>query len=101
MATVKAPFESNVSSKYGAPMGRHSDPMSDLTGKVHLRCVPFVDGDYDKGGAYWGGGTPLFCAWGWNADGDQVVCYFRATSRQDAQIQIVRALFPTPISFYC
>ena len=83
------PFEVNVSSPYGAPMGRRSDP---IEGKVHLQRVPFVDGDYDKGGAYWGGGRdtpPLWCAW--NEEG---AAYQRAKSREDA-----KALFPG-CSFY-
>ncbi len=57
------PFESNVSSAYGAPMGRRSDKMS---GECYLQKVPFVDGDYDPGGAYWGGGSKdgaVWCAW--------------------------------------
>lgn len=40
--------------------------------KLHLRHVPFVDGCYDQGGAYWGGPDNLWCAW---ADG--VVIYVR------------------------
>lgn len=40
------PFESNVSSKYGAPMGRYSDPLESLKGKVRLRRVRFVDCDH-------------------------------------------------------
>ena len=83
------PFESNVSSPRGAPMGRHSDPLESLKGKVRLRRVRFVDGDYDKGGAYWGGGMALWCAWN-----DEATCYFRVpapagrwffTDREDAK----------------
>ena len=73
------PFEVNVSSKFGAPLGRHSDNV--LEGKVHLQKVPFYDGDYDKGGAYWGsGGGPLYCAW--NEDG---AFYVRAENREHAK----------------
>ena len=32
--------------------------------KLHLAKVPFVDGDYDQGGAYWGGPADLYCAYG-------------------------------------
>lgn len=46
----------DVSSKYGAPMGRldwHAVD-SETTLKFHLVRLDFVDGDYDRGGAYWG-----------------------------------------------
>ncbi len=80
----KAPFQYKVSAKYGAPMGRASDLLADLTGKVHLRQVKLVDGDYDEGGAYWGGGPgvqPLFCLW----DDEGHVVYTRANSREGAK----------------
>lgn len=74
------PFEVNVSSKYGAPMGRRSYP--GLGGKVHLQRVPFVDGDYDPGGAYWGAGSlPLWCAW----NDEEGAIYLRAPSREAAK----------------
>lgn len=72
------PFEESVSCKFGAPMGR--GPYTQPTGRVHLQRVPMVDGDYDKGGAYWGGGTPLFCAWN-----DEGAAYVRAHSRDEAK----------------
>jgi len=78
------PYQKDVSSPRGAPMGRRSDPEVSLVGKVHLRCVPFVDGDYDQGGAYWGGGCgtmPLFCAW----DDDGHIHYLRTASRDGAK----------------
>lgn len=69
-----APYERNVSSKYGAPMGRASDDLSIFAGStVQVRQVPAVDGDYDPGGAYWGGLTemPLWCVW--NDDGEAFI----------------------------
>ena len=84
---MRKPFESSVSSRYGAPMGRRQDRLEDFIGKAHLQRVPFVDGDYDKGGAYWGGGPfcdPLFCAW----DDEGHVCYFRAPNREAAKSQV-------------
>ena len=74
------PFKVNVSSKYGAPMGRRSDK---VFGKVHLERVPFVDGDYDQGGAYWGGPANLWCAW--NEGGAH---YVRAPNRLGAKLVI-------------
>ena len=77
------PYEVPVGCRYGSPMGRRSDPVEELTGKVRLRKVPFVDGDYDPGGAYWGGGSapPLYCAW----DYDSHVYYLRAPDREEAK----------------
>lgn len=71
------PFEENVSSAYGAPMGRRS---KFITGKVHLQKVPLYDGCYDKGGAYWGSPNDLWCAW--NNEG---ATYTRANSRNEAK----------------
>jgi hypothetical protein len=73
------PFQSNVSSKYGAPMGRRSFAVS---GKVHLVRVR-LNGDYDSGGAYWGQGAPLWCAW--NDEGEM---YLRAPTREAAKAQL-------------
>lgn len=80
-----APYQENVSSIYGAPMGRRSDKVS---GKLHLRRVPAMDGDYDQGGAYWGsvagnfrdGTAPLWCAWN-----DTGAAYVRAPNRDEAK----------------
>lgn len=85
------PFEVPVNSKYGAPMGRHSDNPANLEGtKCHLARVPFVDGDYDPGGAYWGAvpGEHLWCAWN-----DEATCYVRAPTRDAAKTQLEGALF--------
>lgn len=51
-----------VNCSRGAPMGRQQ--ISDNPNAVvYLEPVEFIDGDYDRGGAYWGGaGSPLFCA---------------------------------------
>lgn len=82
------PFEVYVGSPYGSPHGRCSDHLSEFKGCVHLREVPFVDGDYDQGGAYWGGGTiPLFCAW----DDEGHVHYLRARVRWEAKDKILLA----------
>jgi hypothetical protein len=62
MPTLK-PFQIHVDGRYGAPMGRRQDPVEEFVQPICLQEVPMVDGDYDEGGAYWGGGTPLYCAW--------------------------------------
>jgi hypothetical protein len=79
---MKPPYTENVSSKYGAPMGRRNNTQGEPT-NLHLRRVPFVDGDYDPGGAYWGGGQPLYCAWN-----DDFCVFRRATSRDAAKAAI-------------
>lgn len=71
-----------VSGKYGAPMGR-SNNHDDDTATVTLFRVRFVDGDYDCGGVYWGGGRgvqPLYAA-----IGDGFEDYRRADSLEDAR----------------
>jgi hypothetical protein len=69
------PFESDVSSKYGAP----------ITEKLHLARVRLNSGGYDVGGAYWGVvGEPLWCAWNTT---DSI--YLRARDREAAKAHIV------------
>jgi len=68
-------------------MGRRADPLEDFSGPVHLERVPLVDGDYDAGGAYWGGGTkPLFCVW----DDEGHVHYFRSRDSNTARDHLPR-----------
>lgn len=78
-----APFYVNAGSEYGAPMGRGSDSPEDFPRGVplHIQMIPFMDGDYDPGGAYWGGGEPIYCVW----DDEGHECYRRAWSRADAE----------------
>ena len=78
-----------VYSVRGADMGRrdwgliehHERPMT-----MYLQRVRFVDGDYDLGGAYWGGppSLPLFCAW---AEDDQARVFVRAKDRNAAKLE--------------
>lgn len=76
------PTITNVSSKYGAPMGRRSGT---LEGKVHLYRVVLGQDGYDRGGAYWGRGEPLYCAY----DNEHNAVYLRATSREVAKRKLV------------
>jgi len=79
---------SNVSSPRGAPMGRpdcYGDGVSPC--KLHLERVHFVDGDYDRGGAYWGSGTPLYVAYGEDAN-EQIEMFTRASTREAAKVLI-------------
>ena len=86
MSQQRLPFEVDVSSRYGAPMGRRSDLIQNFVGKVHLRRVPLFDGDYDRGGAYWGGDrfSHVYCAW----DNHGNVLYCRAGDREEARNKI-------------
>lgn len=83
------PYCEKVGSKYGAPMGRNGDQI-DPDGRVkwRLRQVPLNSGGYDPGGAYWGTGEPLFCAWGADIedpDAEEFRVYFRARNRAQAK----------------
>jgi hypothetical protein len=91
------PFQVNVSSKYGAPMGRPGQDLKIVAAKLHLERVPFVDSCYDQGGAYWGSPANLYCAWG-EADGETIAYYLRANSRQQAKAKL-QELFPD-LKFY-
>ncbi len=100
-----------VSGRYGAPMGRQSGVWTSIAGrdekvgyyndlpfKLHLQKVDFVDGVYDRGGAYWGSPSDLYVAYclAWIEDVKrelQVRYYVRAGSREEAK-QHVLAYFP-------
>lgn len=77
---------SKVSCKYGAPMGRSSDALSDIVGKVHLRRVRLDVGGYDEGGAYWGTGEPLWHAYTEGTDMSEA--FFRAPTRDAAKAKL-------------
>ena len=51
----------DVYDRYGAPMGRRSDPYwrKPTDKKIYDRKVPLNMGGYDRGGAYWGSGDEL------------------------------------------
>ncbi len=75
----------NVSSHYGAPMGRRDDNcVLWPDGRAYLRQLP-MSGDYDAGGAYWGAsrGSTLYAAM-LDDDGQYLVRYVRASSRKQA-----------------
>ena len=72
----------DVSCKYGAPMGR-TEYHDDFSAKARCFRVNFVDGDYDDGGAYWGGypSLPLYCA----TNGEGFMMFVRASNRKLAK----------------
>jgi hypothetical protein len=85
---MKTPFTEKGYSQYGAHMGRRNIIPADYSGeKLHLRRVPLDRGGYDPGGAYWGNGSPLWCAWGQTAT-EQMQCFVRAKDRREAKSKI-------------
>lgn len=73
-----------VCGAYGAPMGRRNEGIISDADTLELEWVPFVDGAYDCGGAYWGMPDDLYCAVGY-VDGEEVAReYLRAGSRDEA-----------------
>lgn len=76
---------SQVSSKYGAPMGRHcaadlgSEPRS-----LRLFQLVLDSGGYDAGGAYWGFPNDLYCA----MDREGNIQTVRASSRLHAAMKL-------------
>jgi len=88
------PFEKDVSSAYGAPMGRVNHlPIQGHSSKIYLRQAVMCDGVYDKGGAYWGSGDPLYCAYGYGGNGMEWQYFFRASNRREA-VANVKHEFP-------
>jgi hypothetical protein len=79
----------DVPCKYGAPMGRR-EFCDDDQARCQAFRVRLVDVDYDDGGAYWGGGSPLYCV---RDRHDQVQLFFRAPDR-NAAIAMARAQHP-------
>lgn len=67
--------------RYGAPMGRHGIHHSEST-KLHLVRLPFVDGCYDRGGAYWGAPADV---WAYGTDDGETLSYLRAKNRAEAK----------------
>ena len=85
----------NVSSPRGAPMGRGDTLPDDRESAILLSLVrlPLEDGDYDRGGAYWGyspSAGAIYRAVG-ERDGEELVTevFVRAKTRADARAQIV------------
>ena len=91
----------DVSSKYGAPMGRSNTGVNDILPgeKLHLQKMRLVDGDYDTGGAYWGHtfGTSMYCAF----SSDLITKIFiRAKSCEKAKELVLKALPDTDYKFF-
>lgn len=76
-----------VSSRYGAPMGRHTGPyyLDGSAGPIYLRRIRLNGGGYDQGGAYWGLGMPLWYV----EDQDGNSHFFRASGREAAKARLL------------
>lgn len=76
----------DVSGRYGAPMGRREDGYIETSEPrfVRLFRVRLDSGGYDDGGAYWGSGAPLWCA----EDDDGNRQFIRAGTRERAALEL-------------
>ena len=81
MSSVNLP---KAHSKYGASMGRYQGTPYGL---CKLQRVHLSQGGYDRGGAYWGTGQPLFCCE--DSDGEQA--FIRADNREQAKSRLQTA----------
>lgn len=81
------------SSARGAQMGRGNEIPADYRGeKLRLTRLPFVDGSYDRWGAYWGAPANVWCAWGESAT-ERVRIYVRANDREAAKAAVKARLY--------
>jgi hypothetical protein len=89
----------DVSSRYGAPMGRRSGTMVNLdtAERLQLQRVRLNSGGYDAGGAYWGLGQALWVA----MDHTGETVFFRARDREAAKAHVVAEHdAPETVRFY-
>jgi hypothetical protein len=79
---------SKACSMYGSQMGRPNMIPSDIetASKLYLEKLEWQDGDYDKGGAYWGrnGVNHVYRASGESAT-EQIEIFVRAMNREEAK----------------
>lgn len=73
--------ERKAYSAAGANMGRQ-DVRPRRPCKLYLQYVQVYDGYYDAGGAYWGWPANLWCAFGYDEEGDEVMLFVRAPNRR-------------------
>ena len=80
-----------VDCRYGAPRGWKN--CNDSTSPLLLQRIRFVDGDYSADGTYWGGSSPLWCAF--NLDDNEFAAamgtriFVRASSRAEAMAAVL------------
>jgi hypothetical protein len=88
-------------SRYGASMGR-SNQKEGTPERLHLQRLRMVDQAYDTGGAYWGMGTPLYCAFSPEDTENEVPIrlFLRATDRHEAKEKALSLLPGQGWSFF-
>jgi len=69
----------------GSQMGRQDTLPPSTHPKLRLQRLPFVDGAYDRWGAYWGSPANVWLAW----DNEGTRLFRRATSRLIAKGKIL------------
>lgn len=81
----------DVNCRYGAPMGRQSSKGYTVTADalpLRLVRVPIDSGGYDRGGAYWGLGEPMYY---YEAPPTGLVFgYVRGKTRELAKAQVLK-----------
>lgn len=88
------PYNVPVNGRYGAPMGRADvGGPDDAPLRLTIRPVPFHDGCYDNGGAYWGGPADLWCAW----SRDRTVIRWVRAKTKGAALEAIREDFPEAV----
>ena len=77
----------------GSQFGRRDELPDDPNSvcKLRLTRLPFIDGDYDRWGAYFGSPANVWCGWG-NSGDTGVRVFVRANSREAAKEKITEKL---------
>ena len=68
----------------GSQMGRKDKFPASVAPKLKLRRLPFVDGCYDRWGAYWGAPANVWLAW----DDEETQLFRRGDCRNNVKSQI-------------
>jgi hypothetical protein len=95
---MKYPKLDDVTSRFGAPMGRPDTIPDDRNEpiKFSLYRMPIVDSAYDSGGAYWGMDSQkfgfMYHAYG-DGPRDSGEMFIRAPSREEAKKKVID-IFP-------
>ena len=89
----------DVSSRYGAPMGRDTNMTLPITEKVTIFKVVLDSGGYDSGGAYWGTPNNVYCI-----VAGHFRTYHRAKTRQEVEQYVLKVqpgvMFTKEFDFY-
>jgi hypothetical protein len=72
----------------GSQMGRRNVLPAQTSPKLRLQRLPFVDGCYDRWGAYWGSPANVWCAW----DDEGTQLFIRGETRYSVKAEIKKNL---------